>query len=62
MIEPILKNAKTIFWNGSFGITEVKDFGKGTKKNAEIIAKCDAYKVLAGGDTVGAVNKFWHAG
>jgi phosphoglycerate kinase len=58
MIEPILKNAKTIFWNGSFGITEVSDFGKGTKKIAEIIAGCDAYKVLAGGDTVGAVNNF----
>ncbi len=58
MIEPRITGAKTIFWNGNLGVTEVEEFAKGSKAVAKIIAKGDAESVLAGGNTVAAVDSF----
>ncbi len=47
-----IANAKTIFWNGNMGISEIKDFENGTLEIAQAIMSSNAKKVVAGGDTV----------
>lgn len=58
MIEPRLAGAKTVFWNGTLGVCEVEDFAKGSREVAKIIARSGAESVLAGGNTVAAVDSF----
>ncbi len=58
IIEPKIKTAKTIFWNGNLGVTEVEEFSKGSKEVAKIITQSNAESVLAGGNTVAAVDSF----
>ena len=53
----ILKTAKTIFWAGDLGLTERKEFEKGTLEIAKaIIENKEALKVAGGGDTVGFIR------
>lgn len=54
----LLKNAKTILWNGPVGVFEFDQFGGGTKALAEAIAQSDAFSLAGGGDTVAAVDKY----
>lgn len=54
----LLKNAKTILWNGPVGVFEFDQFGNGTKILAEAIAQSDAFSLAGGGDTVAAVDKY----
>lgn len=54
----ILKNAKTIVWNGPMGKFEVKKFEKGTKDLAEFIITLKAKSIVGGGDTANAVQSF----
>lgn len=54
-----IEGAKTIFWNGPMGVFELIPSGFGTKKIARAIAENKkAFRVLGGGDTIAAVNKF----
>lgn len=58
LFESIIKNAKTIFWNGPAGVTEFSNFEAGTKGIATAIAQNrDCYSVVGGGDSVTAINK-----
>lgn len=57
-IEEILKNAKTILWNGPVGVFEFDQFGNGTKALSKAIAKSDAFSVAGGGDTLAAIDKY----
>lgn len=50
----ILKDAKTIFWNGTMGYSEFKNYENGTKEILDYITKLDAFTILGGGDTVAA--------
>lgn len=54
----ILKNAKTILWNGPCGVFEFDNFAEGTRAVANAIAESDAFSVLGGGDVIAAVQKF----
>jgi len=54
----ILKNAKTILWNGPCGVFEFDNFAEGTRAVANAIADSDAFSVLGGGDVIAAVQKF----
>lgn len=56
----VLKNSKTIVWNGPLGIFEIDEFSKGTVEIAKIVAlasKEGAITVVGGGDSVSAVKK-----
>jgi len=47
----IIKNAKTIIWNGPVGVIENKKFAKGSVGIAQAIAKSKAFSVVGGGET-----------
>ncbi|ECL8798083.1 phosphoglycerate kinase, partial [Salmonella enterica subsp. enterica] len=46
----ILKNAKTILWNGPVGVFEFPNFRKGTEIVANAIADSEAFSIAGGGD------------
>lgn len=52
----ILKDAKTVLWNGPLGVFEISPFDTGTRAIAQTVAALDAYTVIGGGDSVSAVN------
>lgn len=54
----VIKNAKTILWNGPCGVFEFDNFAHGTRDVAEAIADSGAFSVLGGGDVIAAVQKF----
>ncbi|GAB7217471.1 hypothetical protein OS42_40840 [Dickeya oryzae] len=54
----ILKNAKTILWNGPVGVFEFPNFRKGTEIVANAIANSDAFSIAGGGDTLAAIDLF----
>ncbi len=54
----LIKEAKTIIWNGPMGIFEMEKFSKGTKAVAESIAQSKVVSIVGGGDSVSAVEKF----
>lgn len=55
--ETVLKESKTIVWNGPMGLFEMKPFAKGTNELAKFISKLDATTVIGGGDTAAAINQ-----
>lgn len=57
-IQEVIKNAKTILWNGPVGVFEFDQFSAGTKALAESIANSDAFSVAGGGDTIASIEKF----
>jgi phosphoglycerate kinase len=54
----LLKNAKTILWNGPVGVFEFDQFENGTKVLAHAIADSAAFSLAGGGDTVAAIDKY----
>ena len=57
----IIKQSKTILWNGPMGVFEMSKFENGTKKVAEAIAEATtkgAFSLIGGGDSAAAVSKF----
>ena len=57
----VIKESKTILWNGPIGAFEIEPFTKGTKAMALAVqeaTKNGAVSVLGGGDTVAAVKKY----
>lgn len=53
----IIKDAKTIVWNGPMGVYEFPNFRRGTKKIAKYVAKSKATSIIGGGDTVAAIQE-----
>ncbi len=53
----IIKEAKTILWNGPMGLFEKAQFAEGTMSLAKVIANSGAYSLVGGGDSVSAVKK-----
>ena len=57
----VIKNSKTILWNGPMGVFEMSSFENGTKQVALAIAeatKNGAFSLIGGGDSVAAINKY----
>ncbi|QLB21210.1 phosphoglycerate kinase [Vespertiliibacter pulmonis] len=57
----IIRNAKTILWNGPVGVFEFPNFRKGTEIVANAIADATAngaFSIAGGGDTLAAIDLF----
>ncbi|MGB8664761.1 MAG: phosphoglycerate kinase, partial [Serratia inhibens] len=54
----LLKNAKTILWNGPVGVFEFPNFRRGTEIVANAIADSEAFSIAGGGDTLAAIDMF----
>lgn len=60
----VIKQSKTILWNGPMGVFEMHNFQHGTRNMAECIAESTqhgAFSLVGGGDSVAAVNQFGYA-
>jgi phosphoglycerate kinase len=52
----MLAGARTIFWNGPMGVTELPAYAEGSRVVGQGIIDSGAYSVVGGGDTVAAVR------
>ncbi|MCX6708918.1 MAG: phosphoglycerate kinase [Candidatus Woesearchaeota archaeon] len=53
----MIKEAKTVFWNGPMGLFEQKPFDRGTLAVAKAMSECRGVTVVGGGDSVSAIEK-----
>ncbi len=57
----VIKESKTILWNGPAGVFEMDNFMAGSKAVAEAICEATAdgaFSLIGGGDSVACINKF----
>lgn len=56
----IIKNSKTVLWNGPMGVFEFPNFANGTNTIAESVVAVteenDAFSLIGGGDSASAIN------
>lgn len=53
----IIKDAKTVLWNGPMGVFEMPNFAKGTNAIAQVMAESSAVTIVGGGDSAAAVEQ-----
>ncbi len=53
----VLRQCKTVFWNGPMGIYEIPQFAKGTRAMARRLAELDATTIIGGGSTAEVVSE-----
>ncbi|MBQ9800358.1 MAG: phosphoglycerate kinase [Thermoguttaceae bacterium] len=61
MYANLVKDAKTVVWNGPMGVCEMPPFDAGTKAVAEAIAASDSISIIGGGDSAAAIQKLGFA-
>lgn len=57
----VIRESKTILWNGPMGVFEMEKFSAGTRKIAEAVVEATrkgAFSLIGGGDSAAAVAKF----
>lgn len=57
----IIKQSKTVIWNGPLGAFETKEFAEGTSEIAKVVAESGCTSVIGGGDTGAAINSSGYA-
>jgi len=58
LFKDVLKDAKTVLWNGPVGVFEMAPYANGTKELAEFLGNLKALVVVGGGDSAAAAKKF----
>lgn len=53
----VLKDVKTVVWNGPLGVFEFDKFAVGTNEVAKILGSLDAITIIGGGDSAAAIEK-----
>ncbi len=59
----VIKESKTILWNGPMGVFEMSNFAKGTEEVANAVVAATrngGFSLIGGGDSAAAVNQFGH--
>jgi len=57
----IVKDAKTVVWNGPMGVSEIPPFDAGTKAVAQAIADSNSVSIIGGGDSAEAIQRLGFA-
>lgn len=57
----IIRNAKTVVWNGPMGVFEMPNFAKGTFALAQALSECKGTTIVGGGDSAAAVEQLGFA-
>ena len=57
MFGKIIRDCKTIVWNGPMGVFEFPNFANGTFSLTKIVAESDAVTIVGGGDSAAAVKE-----
>ncbi len=58
VLADVIKQAKTILWNGPVGVFEVDKFGEGTKIVSQAVQASEGFSIAGGGDTLSAIYKY----
>lgn len=62
LFQDVIKNSKTLLWNGPMGVFEMENFEVGTKAVADAVVAATkdngAFSLIGGGDSAAAVAKF----
>ena len=61
LFSEVIKDSKTVLWNGPMGVFEMKNFEQGTRAVAEAVVeatKNGAFSLIGGGDSAAAIAKF----
>jgi phosphoglycerate kinase len=53
----LIKDAKTVVWNGPMGVFEIPQFAKGTTGVARAVAAVNGTTIVGGGDSIAAVTQ-----
>jgi phosphoglycerate kinase len=57
----IVRNAKTIIWNGPMGVFEIPPFDAGTQAVAKAVAESTGTSIIGGGDSAAAIEQLGFA-
>ena len=62
LFQDVIKNSKTLLWNGPMGVFEMENFQTGTKAVADAVVAATtdngAFSLIGGGDSAAAIAKF----
>ena len=62
LFSDVIKNSKTLLWNGPMGVFEMDNFAHGTRAIADAVVAAtqdnDAFSLIGGGDSAAAIAKF----
>jgi phosphoglycerate kinase len=58
----MLRDARTVVWNGPMGVFEIPDFAEGTNAIARAVAAVTGTTIVGGGDSIAAINQAGVAG
>jgi phosphoglycerate kinase len=53
----MIKDAKTVVWNGPMGVFEIAAFANGTNAIARAVSEVKGTTIVGGGDSIAAINQ-----
>jgi phosphoglycerate kinase len=53
----MIRDARTVVWNGPMGVFEIPEFARGTNAIARAVADVNGTTIVGGGDSIAAINQ-----